>query len=46
MSEIMKAALSRRGFLAGSGLVVSFSMLGGRALARSAFGAAERPAIR
>jgi CO/xanthine dehydrogenase Mo-binding subunit len=29
MSEMMKATLSRRGFLAGSSLVVSFSMLGG-----------------
>jgi nicotinate dehydrogenase subunit B len=33
---MMKATLSRRVFLAGSGLVVSFSMLGGRGLAQSA----------
>jgi nicotinate dehydrogenase subunit B len=31
----MNAILSRRGFLAGSGLLVSFSMLGGRALAQT-----------
>jgi len=33
---MMKATLSRRGFLAGGSLVVSFSMLGGRGLAQSA----------
>jgi nicotinate dehydrogenase subunit B len=33
---MMKATLSRRGFLAGGSLVVSFSMLGGRAFAQSA----------
>ena len=32
---MMKSTLSRRGFLAGGSLVVSFSMLGGRAFAQS-----------
>ena len=43
--DMAKASLSRRGFLAGSGLVVSFSMLGGRGLAQTAPKSAKAPHV-